>query len=135
MRPYPYRREYRRPSPWPWRLWWALVVCGLGLFLYALQGCATVRNIPANSTPQREVRYLRTRDAANLALGAACDQAVALVVRDTAPLAQLAGVAVCGAGALVQRQTDRGYRESGALFVMSGATLRRLLLLFLRAVR
>ena len=109
----------------------------------ALVGCATIRNIPANSTPLREARYLRTQDVANFAGGIVVDELARLVfpgpractdgraqVYDARgygmacqswhPIWRLGMVTTV---ALARRQLDRGYRESGALFNLSGALL------------
>lgn len=101
---------------------WALLAKGLAVALL-VTGCAFVRNIPAESTPLRNARYYRGQDLPNLALGVGCDAAVGLVVRGRSVAAVLGRFGTCAAGAVIQRQTDRGYRESGGLFILSGAWL------------
>ncbi len=110
------------------------------VMLLALTGCAWVRNIPANSTPVREVRYLHTQDAQNFLGGMVADEALRLVFKGPHTCAvmevgQPVRYRTCGnwspiwrmgivAGlAVTRRQLDRGYRESGALFNISGSWL------------
>lgn len=134
------------------------------LLSLASAGCVAPKfliNIPANSTPQREARYYRTQDAANLLAGAAVDQLARLVwhgptdhvgqgdrqigATDSiehytfkwrsgtdAPVYRIATVVVLGG---IRRQTDRGYRESGWLFNVGGALLNEWLHMFVAAIR
>lgn len=107
-------------------------------------------SIPANSTPLREARYYRTQDWQNLAAGAVLDQGLRLVFHGPTAhypqgVRQIPGtlqtedfrgprwwsgedspvlrVGTVAAVALIRRQTDKGYRESGALFNVGGAIL------------
>jgi hypothetical protein len=105
------------------------------LLLLLLSGCAVIRNPPAASTPVREARYYRTRYVPNFALGMGCDLAATALLRGVgtvvAPVrkadAPIGRMAICITGAVVQRSVDKGYRESGGLFVISGAWLMEML--------
>ena len=120
---------------------------------FALTGCVAPKflvSIPANSTPLREARYYRTQDWQNLAAGAVLDQGLRLVFHgptahypqgvrqipgtlltedyvghrwwsgEDSPVYRIGTVALV---AMIRRQTDKGYRESGALFNVGGALL------------
>ena len=130
------------------------------LAILALFGCTTFQNIPAQSTPVRNVRYYQTQDVANFAAGAGADLAlrslchgptqqiaVEFSQRDSAapmiyrrsrwfsgggcPVARV-GI-VTGLG-IVRRQTDRGYREGGLFMNLYGAGLTEVLHLIVDAV-
>lgn len=136
----------------------------LGALLATSSACVAPKffvDIPANSTPVREARYYRTQDAANLAAGAAVDQLLASTILkgptdhfgqrqrcDTVchpvetfrttrtgmngPLYRIGTVLVLGG---IRRQVDKGYRESGWLFDVEGATLREIGSFFVAAIR
>lgn len=125
----------------------------LSFLALAASGCVAPKfliDIPAQSSPVREARYYRTQDWQNLAAGAVLDQGLRLVFHgptahypqgtrqipgtlrtedytgprwwsgEDSPVYRVGTVA---AVALIRRQTDRGYRESGALFNVGGAIL------------
>jgi hypothetical protein len=104
-------------------------------WLLLLAGCAIIRNPPAASTPVREARYYRTQDAPNFVLGMGCNLAATALLRGVGTIVTpvrkadvpLGRMAVCITGAVVQRSVDKGYRESGGLFVISGAWLMEML--------
>lgn len=108
----------------------------------ALTGCVVPKfliDIPAVSTPVREARYYQTQDVANAAAGIVADEALRLVFKGpylclkTNPATGNLYQTTCGmwspvwrtttiaALAMVRRQTDRGYRESGAMFNVLGS--------------
>lgn len=105
-----------------------LGLAGLALWMTCF-GCVAIRHPPAASTPVREARYLRTNDLGNFALGAGCDLAASGLYRGIGVLIHpvrradgpLGRVVLCAAGFVVQRSVDKGYRESGAIFGLSGA--------------
>lgn len=100
------------------RLSLGLKICTIML---SVQGCAFIRNIPANSTPQREARYLRTNDVGNFAVGAGCNAIVGLVEHGKSAWWPVVRTATCATGSILQRSIDKGYRESGAMFQVSGS--------------
>lgn len=107
---------------------------GLFLMLMLLSGCSFIRNIPANSTPQRTERYYRAQDIPNAIGGVVADQALHLVFHGPGPCKTVEKrggkcgmsspvwrMGTVSALALTRRQLDKGYRESGALFNVIGA--------------
>lgn len=98
-------------------------------------GCAFIRNPPAESTPLRTARYLRTKDAANFALGSACQATLGIVIHGDDVKPVLARQLLCTTGAIVQRSVDKGYRESGGLFVISGSWVLQIGRLFVKLAR
>lgn len=134
------------------------------LLSLASAGCVAPKfiiDIPANSTPQREARYYRTQDAANLLAGAAVDELGRLVWHgptdhvgqgdrqigatdsiehytfkwrsgEASPVYRIAAVVVLGG---IRRQTDKGYRESGWLFNVGGALLTEWAHMMVAAIR
>lgn len=102
------------------------------LLVLSATGCSYVRNIPAESSPVRTERYYHSQDIVAISAGLVADQALSYVIkgpnrshggREWAPVIRLA---VITTGALVWRQTDKGYRESGAMFISVGAMVNEI---------